>query len=188
MDRETAIKVYKGFIEPYFLIVPQYGTGSVQKLQNRAARVTTQSTYDISSRDHGHADMETADMENADMENADMENADMENADMENMDMENADMENADMENADMENADMENADMENADMENADMENTDMENADMENADMENADKHVKISYMVDGLPCNRFCLDGGWNFSYFEGILNPESYLNTVDSSGFT
>ena len=46
---------------------------------------------------------------------------------------------------------------MENADMEITDM---DMENADMENADMENADKHVKISYMVDGLPCNRFCL----------------------------
>ena len=61
---------------------------------------------------------------------------------------------------ADMENADMENADMENADMENADMENTDMENTDMENADMENADKHVKNSYMLDGLPCNRFCL----------------------------
>ena len=31
---------------------------------------------------------------------------------------------------------------------------------ADMENADMENADKHVKNSYMVDGLPCNRFGL----------------------------
>ena len=61
---------------------------------------------------------------------------------------------------ADMENADIENADMENADMENADMENADMENADMENADMENADKHVKNSYMVDGLPCNRFGL----------------------------
>ena len=39
-------------------------------------------------------------------------------------------------------------------------MENADMENADMENADMENADKHVKNSYMADGLPCNRFCL----------------------------
>ena len=66
----------------------------------------------------------------------------------------------ADMENADMENTDMENTGMENADMENTDMENADMENADMENADMENADKHVKNSYMVDGLPCNRFCL----------------------------
>ena len=56
----------------------------------------------------------------------------------------------------------MKNADMENADMENADMENADMENADMENADMENADKHkhIKISCMVDGLPCNRFGL----------------------------
>ena len=31
---------------------------------------------------------------------------------------------------------------------------------ADMETADMGNADKHVKNSYMVDGLPCNRFCL----------------------------
>ena len=37
---------------------------------------------------------------------------------------------------------------------------NADMENTDMENADMKNTDKHVKNSYMVDGLPCNRFCL----------------------------
>ena len=58
MDRETAIKVYKGFIEPYFSYCAPvwYGIGvtlsdRLQKLQNRAARVITQSTYDISSRD-----------------------------------------------------------------------------------------------------------------------------------------
>ena len=28
IDQETAVKAYKGFIEPYFSIVPQYGTGS----------------------------------------------------------------------------------------------------------------------------------------------------------------
>ena len=58
MDRETAIKVYKGFIEPYFSYCAPVWDGigvtlsdRLQKLQNRAARVITQSTYDISSRD-----------------------------------------------------------------------------------------------------------------------------------------
>ena len=58
MDRETAVKVYKGFIEPYFSYCAPVWDGigvtlsdRLQKLQNRAARVITQSTYDISSRD-----------------------------------------------------------------------------------------------------------------------------------------
>ena len=58
MDRETAIKVYKGFIEHYFSYCASVWAGigvtlsdRLQKLQNRAARVITQSTYDISSRD-----------------------------------------------------------------------------------------------------------------------------------------
>ena len=58
IDRETAIKVYKGFIEPYFSYCALVWDGicvtlsdRLQKLQNRAARVITQSTYDISSRD-----------------------------------------------------------------------------------------------------------------------------------------
>ena len=58
IDRETAIKVYKGFIEPYFSYCALVWDGigvtlsdMLQKLQNRAARVITQSTYDISSRD-----------------------------------------------------------------------------------------------------------------------------------------
>ena len=58
IDRETAIKVYKGFIEPYFSYCAPVWDGigvtlsdRLQKLQNRAARVITQSTYDISSRD-----------------------------------------------------------------------------------------------------------------------------------------
>ena len=40
------------------------------------------------------------------------------------------------------------------------DIENTDMGTADMENAGVENADKHVKNSYMVDGLLFNLFGL----------------------------
>ena len=58
IDRETAIKVYNGFIEPYFSYCAPVWDGigvtlsdRLQKLQNRAARVITQSTYDISSRD-----------------------------------------------------------------------------------------------------------------------------------------
>ena len=58
IDRETAIKVYKGFIEPYFsYCVPLWDrigvtlSDRLEKLQNRAGRVITQSTYDISSRD-----------------------------------------------------------------------------------------------------------------------------------------
>ena len=56
IDQETAIKAYKGFIEPYFsYCAPVWdGLGTtlsdrLQKLQNRAARVITRSTYDISS-------------------------------------------------------------------------------------------------------------------------------------------
>ena len=56
IDQETAIKAYKGFIEPYFsYCVPVWdGLGAtlsdrLQKLQNRAARVITRSTYVISS-------------------------------------------------------------------------------------------------------------------------------------------
>ena len=58
IDRETAIKVYKGFIEPYSSYCAPVWDGvgvtlsdRLQKLQNRAARVIAQSTYDISSRD-----------------------------------------------------------------------------------------------------------------------------------------
>ena len=58
IDQETAIKVYKGFIETYFsYCAPVWDrigvtlSDRLQKLQNRAGRVTTQSTYDISSRD-----------------------------------------------------------------------------------------------------------------------------------------
>ena len=69
---------------------------------------------------------------------------------------------------ADMENADMGNADMENANMGNADMENADMENADMENVGMKNADKHIKISCIVDGLPCYRFGLPENFMFLF--------------------
>ena len=56
IDQETAIKAYKGFIEPYFsYCTPAWdGLGvtlsdRLQKPQNRAARVITRSTYDISS-------------------------------------------------------------------------------------------------------------------------------------------
>ena len=55
IDQETAIKVYQGFIEPYFYCAPVWdGLGHtlsdrLQKLQNRAARVITRSSYDISS-------------------------------------------------------------------------------------------------------------------------------------------
>ena len=58
IDRETAIKVYKGFIEPFFSYCAPVWDGigvtlsdRLQKLQNRAARVIPQTTYDISSRD-----------------------------------------------------------------------------------------------------------------------------------------
>ena len=57
IDRETVIKVYKSCIEPYFSYCAPVWDGigvtlsdRLQKLQNRAVRVITQSTYDISSR------------------------------------------------------------------------------------------------------------------------------------------
>ena len=62
----------------------------------------------------------------------------------------------------------MKNADMENAYIENGDMQNAHIENAGMENADMENADKHIKISCMVDGFPCNRFSLPEKFHVSF--------------------
>ena len=56
IDQETAIKVYPGFIEPYFSYCAPVWDGlghtlsdRLQKLQNRAARVITRSSYDISS-------------------------------------------------------------------------------------------------------------------------------------------
>jgi hypothetical protein len=56
IDQETAIKAYKGFIEPYFSYCAPVPDGlgvtlsdRLQKLQNRAARVITSSTNDISS-------------------------------------------------------------------------------------------------------------------------------------------
>ena len=56
IDRETAIIVYKGFIDFSYCAPVWDGIGvtlsdRLQKLQNRAARVITQPTYDISSRD-----------------------------------------------------------------------------------------------------------------------------------------
>ena len=64
------------------------------------------------------------------------------------------------------------------------------MENAYMENADMENADKHIKNSCMLDGLPCNRFCLPEKFhvplkchcNEKIFDPILNTtEQHFQT-------
>ena len=56
IDQETAIKVYQGFIEPYFSycapVWDELGhtlSDRLQKLQNRAARVITCSSCDISS-------------------------------------------------------------------------------------------------------------------------------------------
>ena len=56
IDQETALKVYKGFIEPYFSYCTPVWDGfgatlsdRLQKLQNRAARAISRSTYDISS-------------------------------------------------------------------------------------------------------------------------------------------
>jgi hypothetical protein len=56
IDQETAIKAYKSFIESYFSCCAPVWDGlgvtlsdRLQKLQNRAARVITSSTYDISS-------------------------------------------------------------------------------------------------------------------------------------------
>ena len=54
--QETANKAYQGFIEPYFSCCAPVWDGigdtlsdRLQKLQNRAARVITRSSYDISS-------------------------------------------------------------------------------------------------------------------------------------------
>ena len=56
IDQETANKAYQGFIEPYFSYCATVWDGlgdtlsdRLQKLQNRAARVITRSSYDISS-------------------------------------------------------------------------------------------------------------------------------------------
>ena len=52
IDQETANKAYQGFIEPYFSVWDGLGdtlSDRLQKLQNRAARVITRSSYDISS-------------------------------------------------------------------------------------------------------------------------------------------
>ena len=56
IDQETAIKAYQGFIEPYFSYCAPVWDGigdtlcdKLQKLQNRAARVITRSSYDTSS-------------------------------------------------------------------------------------------------------------------------------------------
>ena len=56
IDQETAIKAYQGYIEPYFSYCAPVWDGlghtlsdRLQKLQNRAARVITRSSYDISS-------------------------------------------------------------------------------------------------------------------------------------------
>ena len=56
IDQDTAIKAYQGFIEPYFSYCAPVWDGlghtlsdRLQKLQNRAARVITRSSYDISS-------------------------------------------------------------------------------------------------------------------------------------------
>ena len=56
IDQETAIKAYQGFIEPYFSYCAPVWDGlghtlsdRLQKPQNRAARVITRSSYNISS-------------------------------------------------------------------------------------------------------------------------------------------
>ena len=56
IDQDTAIKVYRGFIEPYFAYCAPIWDGlgyilkdKLQKLQNRAGRVITHSSYDTSS-------------------------------------------------------------------------------------------------------------------------------------------
>ena len=53
---ETAIRVYQSLVEPYFSYCAPVWDGlgkkqskKLQKLQNRAARVITRSSYDISS-------------------------------------------------------------------------------------------------------------------------------------------
>ena len=56
ISRETAIKVYQGLIEPYLAYCASVWDGigielceKLQKLQNRAARAITCSSYDIRS-------------------------------------------------------------------------------------------------------------------------------------------
>ncbi|RUA05525.1 MAG: hypothetical protein DSY43_04445 [Gammaproteobacteria bacterium] len=57
ISRDTAIKIYKALIEPYFYYcssvwdgLTQQSSDKLQKLQNRAARVITVSSYDTSSK------------------------------------------------------------------------------------------------------------------------------------------
>jgi hypothetical protein len=56
ITRDTAIRVYQSLVEPYFSYCAPVWDGlgknqseKLQKLQNRAARVITRSSYDISS-------------------------------------------------------------------------------------------------------------------------------------------
>ena len=56
IDRDTAVKAYRGLVEPYFTYCSPVWDGlgcklseKLQKLQNRAARVMTRSSYDVSS-------------------------------------------------------------------------------------------------------------------------------------------
>jgi hypothetical protein len=56
INRETAVKAYRGLVEPYFTYCSPVWDGiglklgeKLQKLQNRAARVMTRSSYEVSS-------------------------------------------------------------------------------------------------------------------------------------------
>ena len=56
IDRDTAVKAYRGLVEPYFTYCSPVWDGlgcklseKLQKLQNRAARVMTRSSYEVSS-------------------------------------------------------------------------------------------------------------------------------------------
>ena len=56
IDRDTAVKAYGGLVEPYFTYCSPVWDGlgcklseKLQKLQNRAARVLTRSSYEVSS-------------------------------------------------------------------------------------------------------------------------------------------
>ena len=56
IDRDTAVKAYKALVEPYFTYCSPVWDGlgykmseKVEKLQNRATRVMTRSSYKVSS-------------------------------------------------------------------------------------------------------------------------------------------
>ena len=56
IDRDIAVKAYEGLVEPYFTYCLPVWDGlrcklseKLQKLQNRAARVMTRSSYEVSS-------------------------------------------------------------------------------------------------------------------------------------------